>query len=50
MPGGRTPVARSTRPGRSHRLNGLVCGSRVLFVTVRRTSGFGRFRLSVSKP
>ena len=50
MPGGRPPVARSTRRGRSHRLNGLVCGSRVLYVTVRRRSGFGRFRLSVSKP
>lgn len=50
MPGGRPPVVRSTRPGAVHRLNGLVCGSRVVFVTVRRTSGFGRFRLTVSKP
>jgi len=50
MPGGRPPVTRSVRPGRIKRLNALACGSRVLFVTVRRTGGFGRFRLSVSRP
>jgi hypothetical protein len=50
MPGGRPPVIRSARPGRVDRLRALACGSRVVFVTVRRTSGFGRFRLSVSRP
>jgi hypothetical protein len=50
MPGGRPPVIRSARPGRVDRLRALACGSRVVFVTVRRTRGFGRFRLSVSRP
>jgi hypothetical protein len=50
MPGGRPPVIRSARPGRVDRLRALACGSRVVFVTVRRTRGFGHFRLSVSRP
>ena len=50
MPGGRPPLTRSSRPGRIERLSALACGSRVVFVTVRRARGFGRFRLSVSRP
>ncbi|MFL5821684.1 MAG: hypothetical protein ACJ76S_13465 [Solirubrobacteraceae bacterium] len=50
MPRGRPPVTRSARPGRIERLASVICGSRVVFVTVRRASGSGRFRLSVSRP
>lgn len=46
----RQPIAEGRRPGRIDQIASLVCGSRALQLTVRRKSGFGPYRLTISKP
>lgn len=43
-------VARGAKRGRFDQVSALICGTRSFVVNVRRHSGSGRFRLTVSRP